>query len=418
MITDLQALIQKSLVELQKFNYSDLKIHQIINVWNQLSDWMKAKGLTEFNESVAQKYCIHQVGAYSIYELPHRHSIYVRKSRGFTIRAIKHIVAIQKEEQIESRQSPPKNHAYKYLSNIPYRRQFIKILEERVSASTLRTKKLFLARLAEMLELIGETVFSITFNKLNQAIGSYNGSLITKYQLALIAIQYFKFLEKIGARTDGIVDLILKPKKKSPPLKIVLDAKKISNILSSVDRTSAIGKRNYLIILLMSQYGWRVSDVCHFKFNWIDWDSNTIKFLQQKTGNSVTYPLLAHVGNAIIDYVQNGRPESNSETIIVSHGQRTQDWAHPLSPQAIETVFRGVIEKCDLEERIKNRITPHTLRRSAATNLLNKNIELPIISSILGHTSMNSTIKYLRISRAQLIKTILPMPPIKFEAYL
>ena len=51
----------------------------------------------------------------------------------------------------------------------------------------------------------------------------------------------------------------------------------------------------------------------------IDWENNTISILQAKTGNPVQLPLLSSVGNAIIDYMQHGRPDGVDDTIIVSH---------------------------------------------------------------------------------------------------
>ncbi len=55
-------------------------------------------------------------------------------------------------------------------------------------------------------------------------------------------------------------------------------------ILNAVNRASVTGKRDYLILLLASEYGWRSSDIVNFRFEQIDWDKNTISFSQHKTG--------------------------------------------------------------------------------------------------------------------------------------
>ena len=75
----------------------------------------------------------------------------------------------------------------------------------------------------------------------------------------------------------------------------------IARTLAAVDRSSAIGKRDYLIILLAAEYGWRTGDIVNFRFDQIDWDKNIISFDQNKTDIPVEFPLLSSVGNAIID---------------------------------------------------------------------------------------------------------------------
>lgn len=56
-----------------------------------------------------------------------------------------------------------------------------------------------------------------------------------------------------------------------------------TEILASVERSSAIGKRDYLILLLAAGYGWRSGDIIGFCFENIDWDNNVIHFNQHKT---------------------------------------------------------------------------------------------------------------------------------------
>lgn len=52
----------------------------------------------------------------------------------------------------------------------------------------------------------------------------------------------------------------------------------ISQIIAAVDRSSSVGKRDYLVLLLAAEYGWRAGDIVNFKFNQIDWNKNTISF--------------------------------------------------------------------------------------------------------------------------------------------
>ena len=72
------------------------------------------------------------------------------------------------------------------------------------------------------------------------------------------------------------------------------------------------------MILLASRLGLRASDIMSLKFSDIDWDNDLIKLRIQKTGKTIELPLLADVGNAIIDYLRYGRPASTSQNIFLS----------------------------------------------------------------------------------------------------
>jgi integrase len=74
----------------------------------------------------------------------------------------------------------------------------------------------------------------------------------------------------------------------------------VQKVLSSVDRSSAIGKRDYLILILAAEYGWRNGDIRHFRLEQINWDKNEICFYQDKTDVPVSFPLLASVGMLLL----------------------------------------------------------------------------------------------------------------------
>ena len=78
----------------------------------------------------------------------------------------------------------------------------------------------------------------------------------------------------------------------------------VMRIEDSISRSSAVGKRNYAMTLLASRLGLRASDIANLRFNQIDWDNNLITLTMQKTRKVIQLPLLAEVGNAIIDYPQ------------------------------------------------------------------------------------------------------------------
>ena len=172
----------------------------------------------------------------------------------------------------------------------------------------------------------------------------------------------------------------------------------INLIINSVDRANPIGKRNYAIFLIAARLGLRSGDICTLKFTDINWDTKTISFTQQKTRRFLSLPLPDDVGWAVIDYLKNGRPESDSNTIFISH--RT-----PYSSlETISNIIPMQMRSAGIKAPLNRRIGMHAFRHGLATLMLEKDIPLPIISQTLGHADINSTEVYLRISLKQLSK--------------
>ena len=78
-------------------------------------------------------------------------------------------------------------------------------------------------------------------------------------------------------------------------------------MLDQIDRQSAIGKRDYAMVLLTARLGVRVGDLRRLELGWFDWRAKTLVFTQQKTALPLTLPLSGDVGWAVIDYVRHGR---------------------------------------------------------------------------------------------------------------
>ena len=95
----------------------------------------------------------------------------------------------------------------------------------------------------------------------------------------------------------------------------VLDTLGIEN---SIARSNAVGKRNYAMTLLASRLGLRASDIANLQFGEIDWDNNLLTITIQKTRKVIQLPLLAEVGNSIVDYLKNGRPKSSLDQVFLS----------------------------------------------------------------------------------------------------
>ncbi len=178
----------------------------------------------------------------------------------------------------------------------------------------------------------------------------------------------------------------------------IFTVEEINRILDSVDRNNPIGKRNYAIILIAAKTGLRSSDIRSLKFQDIDWDNKTINITQVKTKRSLSLPLLDDVGWAIIEYLKNGRPETDCNNIFVSH-------SYPYGElTTVCNIVPRQMRKAGIESPANKRIGMHSFRHSLATRMLEDDIPLTIVSQTLGHADTTSTEIYLRISIKQLAK--------------
>ena len=185
----------------------------------------------------------------------------------------------------------------------------------------------------------------------------------------------------------------------------------IKQMINSIGRSSAKGKRDYLVLLLAAEYGWRASDITSFKLTDIDWVNNKISIVQYKTGIPVEFPLLASIGNAVIDYLKHGRPAGYVDVIIVNH-ENTHKGQKLASP-TIHSIVSQAMSNAKIANWKNKKHGPHSLRHSLATNMLKQNVAIPIISTILGHQNTEATKIYIGIDIAKLRLCSLPVPPLK-----
>ena len=195
--------------------------------------------------------------------------------------------------------------------------------------------------------------------------------------------------------------------KKQPKLPSAYTSEEIKKIVSSVDRSTTTGKRNYSIILLATMLGLRASDIANLKFENILWEDNAIRLIQHKTNKELELPLLPEIGNAIIEYLRYGRPKSQSSYIFLL---ARSPYTHINQP-VISQIAKKYFLKANVNIKNKHH-GAHALRHSLATLLLEEQVKLPVISEVLGHENTESTSYYLRIDIQSLKKCSLDISPV------
>lgn len=198
-----------------------------------------------------------------------------------------------------------------------------------------------------------------------------------------------------------------------PNLPSVYTKEEISRLLSCVDRGNATGKRDYLVLILAAYLGLRSSDICNLRFDNIDWESNCINIVQLKTDHPLNLPLLPEVGNAIIDYLKHGRPQSDDPHVLL----RASPPFYPMQSTGVYQVVSQAFRRAGVDISSR-RHGAHSLRHSLASRMLEGQTSMPVISEALGHTDTNSTMYYLRVDITSLKSCQIDTTPVNEQFYL
>jgi len=193
----------------------------------------------------------------------------------------------------------------------------------------------------------------------------------------------------------------------------IYNNEEIQKMEASIERSSPTGRRNYAIFLLASRLGLRASDIRFLQFNELDWDKNVINLIQCKTKKNIELPLLNIIGEAIIDYIRNGRPISDSSTIFLTAIAPYTT----ISVPGISSIVSRIIYKAGIDTKDRHHGS-HCLRHSLATRLLKQGTTLPVISDVLGHSDSQTTMTYLNVDINGLLQCSLDVPPVTDSFYM
>jgi len=215
---------------------------------------------------------------------------------------------------------------------------------------------------------------------------------------------FLRFLAAGGVIPHGLDSQIDTPRiYRQEQLPRALPWATVQTFLHSIDRNTAIGKRDYAMFALMTTYGLRACDVVALKLDDIQWRAWRIRICQTKTGNPLELPLTREVGAAIYDYLK----------IVPRYGKYRQIFLRLKAPAgilkatAVTEAFQSWSRKSGLDIPYQG---TQWLRHSYALHLCRCGLPLKTIGDLLGHRSPESTANYIRLSTEELREVALPVP--------
>jgi site-specific recombinase XerD len=180
----------------------------------------------------------------------------------------------------------------------------------------------------------------------------------------------------------------------------------VERIITSCDLNSPVGKRDRAILLLLARMGLRAGDILRLRLGDIDWDGAWL-YVSGKGRRQAQLPLTQEVGYAIVDYLQDGRPQTGTDVLFIRSRAPFRAFA---SHCAISVIVTRAMGRAGVVCR--SRGAAHVLRHSAATSMLRQGTSLQDIATILRHRSIETTEIYVKVDVNTLREIAQPWPEV------
>ena len=165
----------------------------------------------------------------------------------------------------------------------------------------------------------------------------------------------------------------------------------VRRMFEAVDRRTISGKRDYAILLLLVTYGLRAGELAKLTLDDIDWKHERLRIAQRKAGHSSAYPLSTLVGNAIIEYLQHGRPQTEDRHLFFCATAPRR----PIGANVVQSRASYYLRKAGIAVA---RLGSHTLRHSCVQRLVDAQFHVKSIGDYVGHAHPASTNIYAKIN--------------------
>lgn len=175
-------------------------------------------------------------------------------------------------------------------------------------------------------------------------------------------------------------------------------------LLASLERRTPVGCRDYAMCLLLHTYGVRGGQVRALRLRDIYWERNEIFFKGVKQGKDSLLPLTVEVGESLLDYLQNGRPQG------IRHPEVFLTVKAPYHPLGRAMLTAHISKRARAAGIDAPRCGTHAFRYAFATRMLREGHSLKGIADVLGHRTLQTTFIYTKVDFAALDQVALPWP--------
>jgi site-specific recombinase XerD len=183
-----------------------------------------------------------------------------------------------------------------------------------------------------------------------------------------------------------------------------LQPEEVERVISSCDPATPAGARDRAILLLLARLGLRAGDIVRLRLEDIDWKEASIR-VAGKGRRQALLPLTQEMGDAIVAYIKDGRPQSDAATLFIRSRAPFRAFADHC---AISMIVAQAMRRADVA--CPSRGAAHVLRHSVASSMLRQGASLQEIAGVLRHRSIATTEIYAKVDVVALRQIAQPWP--------
>jgi len=169
-----------------------------------------------------------------------------------------------------------------------------------------------------------------------------------------------------------------------------LGSQDVQRLLDGCDRHTAMGRRNYAILLLLARLGLRAGEVVALQLDDVDWRAGEITVCGKGSVQD-RLPLFPDVGEAVADYVRRDRPRCTSRRVFIRMKAPHRGF---VSPAAVSTIVERAVDQAGLHPPVRG---AHLLRHSLATGMIRRGASMAEIGQVLRHRAATTTEIYAKV---------------------
>ena len=371
--------------------YSLWSIHRQVLLAACFSRWLECNGVG------LHSICSDHASRYLRYRARH-----VRPSRGDAA-ALKHLIGFLRREGVIpsekklARQPTPAEHCVqvygRYLvevralahptviNYVPFIRSF---LEDRFGSGRVTLSRLCASDVVRFVQRQAPRLHTKTAKLMTTALRSF--------------LQYTRYLGEVTLDLAAAVPIVANWSMTSIPRGIC--TKHVRQLLASIDRRTAVGRRDYAILLMLARLGLRAGEVVSLELGWNLGQVN----VRGKSGQRNRLPLTTEVGKAIAAYLQRGRPHSTSRRVFLRARAPICSFR---GVSGIDSIIRHALQRAGIQATTTG---AHQFRHGLATEMLRQGASLSEIGELLGHRHPQTTKIYTKVDIKALRTLALPWP--------
>lgn len=240
---------------------------------------------------------------------------------------------------------------------------------------------------------------AVNFVRKQAALQPKRAKMMTTALRAFLA--YLRYLGEITADLSAAVPTVANWSMSSIPR--ALPPKQVKLALSNCNRKTAIGRRDYAILLLLARLGLRAGEIASLTLDDIDWEAGRVR-IRGKGDRWSELPLTPDIGAAIAAYLRNGRPYASSRLVFLRGSAPVGGFSNH---SAVGSIVKHALARAGIQSPHRG---AHQLRHALAVQMLGRGASLTEIGELLRHRSPRTTAIYAKVDLTALRPLALPWP--------